>query len=238
MRQFARLASIAVALALISPAIAVGQTGTTTLHVVGHGRAFVTPDVATVSITVTRSAATRQLARERANRVVSRMVSGLVGIGIARKDIQTSAITLNSTTATDRHRRRHTTYHAEIDLTVTVTRIRLLSPLLDVASRTGADSFAGPNFGFSDPSAGLQDASAAAIADARRRADAAAAQLGMHVVAVQSVDLDPQSQPLPGTGVSTGQGQGGSTAPKPVTPVLPGRQEVDAAVDVVYLVSG
>jgi uncharacterized protein YggE len=58
----------------------------------------------------------------------------------------------------------------------------------------------------------------------------------MHVSSVQSVDISPQSAPLPAAGAP-----GSSTAPKapgPVaTPVLPGRQEVDAQADVVFLLS-
>ena len=234
MRQLARLVPIVAALALIAPAPALGAAATT-LHVTGHGRVFVTPDMATVGIVVTRSAATRQVARAHVDRVVARMIAGLVGIGLKRTDIQTTSISLStSSVPVGRHRHR-TIYGAEIDLTVMTTRISLLSPLLDVASGAGADSFSGPSFGFSDPSAGLVDASAAALRDARTRADAAAAQLGMHVGGVQSVDLDPGSAVLQATGVG-GSGTGPPVpAPKPRTPVLPGHQEVDASVDVVYL---
>lgn len=165
-----------------------------TIHVVGHGRVFVTPDVATVTVTVNRSANLSRTARTRVNRVIGRIVGGLVRIGVDRPSIQTSTITLNSST-TGRGHQRHRTFDAEVDLTVTIRRISLLSPLFDVASRAGADSYSGPNFDFSDPSAGLVQASDAALADARRRADAAAAQLGMRVVGVQSVDLDPSSSP-------------------------------------------
>lgn len=234
MRRCARLATLVVGFALALPTSALADPGTTTLHVVGHGRVFVTPDLATVSIIVNRSAATRELARGRTNRIIASMTSGLVRIGVQRQEIQTSAITLSTSTVRRNHVRRKV-YDAEIDLTVTITRISLLSPVFEVASRAGADSYVGPNFGFSNPSAGLIDASAAALSDARRRADAAAAQLGMHVSGVQSVDLDPQSTPLPAAGAP-----GSSSAPtslQSTTPVLPGRAEVDADVEVIYNLS-
>lgn len=142
-------------------------------------------------------------------------------------------ITLNSST-TGRGHQRHRTFDAEVDLTVTIRRISLLSPLFDAASRAGADSYSGPNFDFSDPSAGLVQASDAALADARRRADAAAAQLGMRVVGVQSVDLDPSSSSPQSSAGAPGSGSA-PAARKLTTPTLPGRQEVDADVDVVYL---
>jgi uncharacterized protein YggE len=239
MRHFARLVpmfgAVAVALALPMPAGAATESGTSTLHVIGNGRVFVTPDLATVTITTDRAAATRQVARARVSRVVARMVRGFVGIGIARLDIQTSSITLNSSTVRLGPHRHRIVYDAEIDLNVTITQIKLLSPLFGIATGAGADSFAGPNFGFADPSAGLRDATTAAVSDARSRADAAAAQLGVSVVGVQSIDLDPGSTPLPAA-----RAPGAAKIPAPVsapgaTPVLPGRQEVDVSVDIVFL---
>lgn len=241
MTRLARLAVIMVAIALsplavLAPAAALADTASTTLHVVGNGRVFVTPDRATVTINVNRSAATRQLARRRVNAISARIIGGLVGTGIERPSIQTSSITLNSSQVTIGpvgHRRHRISYNAEIDLTVTTKQIKLLSPLFAIASRDGASSFAGPSFDFSDPSAGLVGATAAALRDARRRADAAAAALGMHVIGVQSVDLDPGS----GSAQSPSAPAAGGSAPRsapPKTPVLTGRQEVDAQVDVVY----
>jgi uncharacterized protein len=210
---------------------AAAAAGSTTLHVVGHGRTFVTPDLATVTITVDRTTASRELARGRTNGATAQIISGLLRIGIARIDIQTSSITLTaSSVSTGRHPHR-TVYTAEIDLTVTTNRISLLSALFNVASRGGASGFSGPNFGFSDPSAGLIDATAAALKDARRRADAAAAAIGMQVIGVQSIDLDPGSTPVPAAGAPSAPTSTGSK-----TPVLPGRLEVDVSVDVVYLI--
>jgi len=79
-------------------------------------------------------------------------------------------------------------------------------------------------------------ATTAALADARTRANAAAAALGYTVTGVQSVDLDPQSAVLPGA-------SDGATAPvatsAPATPtnIHPGAQEVDATVAVVYTIA-
>jgi uncharacterized protein YggE len=233
MTRSARLISIAITLALWMPAAAGAQTGPPTLHVVGHGRAFVQPDLATVSIVVTRSGATRELARGRVDRVANGIIGALVRIGIDRPSIQTSNVMLSSSTIRVGRHRYRTVWDAEIDLIVTTTRIGLLSPLFAVASRGGADSFQGPNFGFSDPSAGLSQATTAAVSDAQRRADAAATGLGMHVVGVQSVDLDPGSGSTPAPPV-VAPPSGGSGRP-PTTPVLPGRQEVDVAVDIVFL---
>jgi uncharacterized protein len=233
MRRLGPVVPIALSLVLAFPALAAGQT---TLHVVGHGRVFVTPDLAAVTITADRTGSTRLLARVRVDRVINRMIRGLVRTGVKRIDIQTTNVTLNSTVVSLKHHRHRTVWDSEIDLNVTTRSTAVLSRLFDVATRAGADTLSGPNFGFSDPSAGLPAATTAAIRDAHHRADAAAAELGMHVVGVQSVDLDPGSSPLPASGAPGSSPQSrapGAALPK--TPVLPGRQEVDVSVDIVYL---
>jgi uncharacterized protein YggE len=225
-------------LAAASPAVAEAQTppssqtGTATLHVVGNGTVFVTPDLATVTISVDRHGSAREPARQRTDRAVSNIISGLLHLGIPRPSIQTSNETLSTSTVRLRHHRHRIVYDVEVDLTVTTTAIKLLSQLFATASHDGATSFAGPNFGFTNPSAGMAQAEAAAVSDAHQRAQAAATALGLQIVGVQSIDLDPGL-----TGVPTTSASGSApSAPKlPSAPVLPGRQEVDASVDIVFL---
>jgi uncharacterized protein YggE len=204
--------------------------------VIGHGRSFVRPDMANVGITVLQEKATRELARGRADLVANRIIAGLQGLGISRPDIQTTSISLSSNKVGRRHH-RHTVWDAEIDLTVNTSEIKLLPGLFAVASRDGAYSFQGPNFGFSNPSAGLPEATTAAINDARSRASAAAAALGEQVIDVQSIDLDPNVGVLqPPQAVSSPGASAGTGKPTTPTPVLPGLQEVDASVDIVYAI--
>jgi uncharacterized protein YggE len=76
-------------------------------------------------------------------------------------------------------------------------------------------------------------ATRAAIADARRRADDAAAALGYQVTGVQSVQLDPQSQVV----VPVAGAPSASAGPSTPTTVHPGVQEVDAQVEIVYTIA-
>ncbi len=238
--RFKLVPSLVVAiLAALSPAVSAAQSpppssqsGTATLHVIGNGTVFVTPDLATVTISVNRQASARPLASQRTDRVVNRIISGLLHLGIPRPAIQTSNETLSTSTVRLRQHRHRIVYAVEVDLTVTTTAIKLLSQLFATASHDGATSFAGPNFGFTNPSTGMAQAEAAAVSDAHQRAQAAATALGLQIVGVQSIDLDPGL-----TGVPTTSASGSApSAPKlPSAPVLPGREEVDASVDIVFL---
>jgi uncharacterized protein YggE len=234
-----RRTALVIAVALAAPAAASADTGTGTgtLHVVGNGRVLVRPDLATVMVTAFKEEATRELARGRADAVANRIIAGLTRLGISRPDIQTSNVSL-SANAIRRHHHRETVWDAEIDLTISTSQINLLPGVFATASRDGADGFEGPNYGFSNPSAGLPQASAAAIADARSRADAAAAALGEQVVGVQSVDLNPNTGVLAPPVALSAPGASSTRPVKraPPTPALPGLQEVDANVDIVFLI--
>ncbi len=226
--------------ALLGAAPAVAQAsdpaGHSTLHVTGHGKVFVRPDRAAVTISVRQTASGASAARNHANKRTAAIIRGIVSLGIPRADVQTSGVGLQRTTVRAGRHRRRIVYVATNDLAVQTRRLDLLSGALDVAVRDGADSFSGIDYSFSDPAAGLIAADRAALLDARRRAGAAAAQLGDQIVGVQSVDLDPSGA---GSGSGTGSAPPAASAPSKggqvPTPIEPGTQEVDADVDVVYV---
>lgn len=122
---------------------------------------------------------------------------------------------------------------------MTTEHINLVGPVVDAATAAGADSIGGPQFSFSNPSAGKAPAARAALVDARGRADDAAAAIGYRITGVRSITIDPQSDgstasPL---AASSAAGVTGSATTRPPTPVSPGRQEVDATVTVVYIMA-
>ncbi len=234
----------ALALGAATPASA--DAAPSTLRAVGNGLTFVTPDAATVNISVARAGASANAARGRENARLQAILAGLRATGVPPADVQTANISLSREglgPARRGHRRRFR-FVASASLTVNTKRVELLSRIFAAASQAGADSFDGPNYTVSDPAAGKLAAEAAAVRDARRRADSAAAAAGVRVTGVQSIDLDPSTNPnsnstspaagAPGSGkqvIRPGVGH----APIP-TPVNPGKQEVDATVDVVFLV--
>lgn len=220
--------------ALVLAAPAVARADAPTLRAVGEGAAFVTPDAASVTISVARSAPSPGAARARDNARLAAILAGLRATGLATADVQTSEISLERrVSAPARGRPRRVSWIASGTLSIDTKRIDLLSRIFAAASRAGADSFDGPNYRLADPAAGKLAAEAAAIADARRRADSAAAAAGVQIIGIQSIDLDPSTPQLPQTDSAAAAPQ--AKAPIP-TPTLPGKQEVDATVDVVFLI--
>jgi uncharacterized protein YggE len=107
---------------------------------------------------------------------------------------------------------------------------------VDALASAGAD-LQGVQFGFADPTAGRREATRAALDDARRRADEAAAHTGQRVTGVQAIDLDPQTEPREGFDEEAALGSGGGGAGTTEVPVLPGEQDVVARVRIVYTIA-
>jgi uncharacterized protein YggE len=238
-----RAVRIAVAVAAVSltfaPAALADASTPSTLSVDGSGSVMMTPDVASLSLTVARSAPTSRAALSAANRRVDAIVGAVRSAGVPASGIQTSSIDVSRGTVRvgpRKHRHFVRRFIATESLSITTTTA-IVGHVIDVAVAAGADSINGPSFSFSDPTAGPVAATDAALTDARRRADAAAAALGYAVTGVQSVDLNPQS----GIVVPVAGSPGASKAPPPGPPtpttIHPGTQQVDATVAVVYTIA-
>jgi hypothetical protein len=236
-----RIAAAAVAMSLLCAPAAFADTTTPTtptLSVDGSGSVMVMPDVASLTVNVTRSAVSSSAALGAANRRVDAIVGAERAVGVPAAGIQTTLVDVSRGTigiGPRKHRHFVRRYIANESISITTTAA-LAGQVIDVAVHAGADSINGPNFSFSDPSAGIVAATNAALADARRRADAAAAALGYVVSGVQSVNLDPQSTILAPGSASAPAPVLKAPAPTPTT-VHPGTQEVDASVIVVFTIA-
>jgi uncharacterized protein YggE len=234
-----RIAAVVAALSLSFASAAVaGTTSPTTLSVDGSGSVMVTPDVASLSVSVARSAARSAVALSAANLRVGAIVAAIRAAGVPKAGIQTNSIDVSRGTVRvgpRKHQHRVRRYTATESLSVTSTTA-IVGRVIDAATRAGADSINGPDFSFSDPSAGAVAATNAALADARRRGNAAAASLGYRVTGVQSVDLNPQSAVVSPVN-STGAAPGATPTPTTPTNIHPGAEEVDATVAIVYTIA-
>jgi uncharacterized protein YggE len=234
----ARIAAGVVLVSLSFAPAALGATATPqTLSVEGQGSVMITPDQASLSVSVTRSAATSAPALSATNRTADAIVDAVRGVGVSASAIQTGSI--DTSCARIRvgpkghtHRIRRCTASESLSITSTAA---IVGQVIDAATRAGASSIDGPDFSFADPSAGEIAAEHAAIIDARNQAAAAAAQLGYTVTGVQSVSLNPQSGGVASSGSASSPGR--NAGPSTPTTVHPGVQEVDATVAVVFTIA-
>jgi uncharacterized protein YggE len=181
---------------------------------------------------VLRRAPTSAAARRSANARIAAILKAVKARGVANADIQTTGLRIGRERVGRRGHRR-VRYAAFQELRIRVRDVKSLGATLDAVADAGADDVSAPDFGFADPSQGRLLATRAALADARKRAEDAAAQTGLRITGVRTVDVDPQTEPLYGGDDSAGSGSSGS-AKSPGTEVQPGTQEFQARVRVIY----
>src|SRR3954466_9093410 len=237
MRRIAPLPLMLLALALPASASAADPVPAT-LTVAGEGPARLAPDLAVVVVDFQRRRKDAVAARNSVSRRSQRLIDSATALGIDRKEIQTAAITLERAVLRPLKKggRQGNRCVAKGTVTLRVLDVDAVGKLLNAATAAGANGIDGPNFDFSDPTAGRSAAEKAAVENARKRAEAAAALVGQRVVGVQSLDLNPNSsQPTPDSEQQVAAGTSAPTKPAPApTPVSAGQEEFSATVTAVF----
>ena len=220
-----------------APAAFAASSTPETLSVEGQGSVMITPDQASLSVSVTRSAPTSASALSAANRTVDAIVHAVRMVGVPASAVQTGSINTNcarTRVGPKGHKHRIQRCTASESLSISSTAA-IVGRVVDAATHARASSIDGPNFSFANPSAGEVAAEHAAITDARNQATAAADQLGYTLTGVQSISLNPQSGGLAASGPASLPVRNG--APSTPTTVHPGVQEVDATVAVMFTIA-
>ena len=193
------------------------------LHVTGSGKVTVKPDQATISFTTTGRAATLTAAQDQASRDMTRVIAAMREGGVGADDLQTSDVSGD--------RARKGGYVARQSLTVTVRDASRAGALVSAGVAAGADSSYGPEFQVGDTHAAYDQALAAAVKQARARADAIAAAAGVHITGIVSIDQNDGYQPQ----VYAADSLAAVKQPGPVAvPTQQGTREVTASVAVVF----
>jgi uncharacterized protein YggE len=223
-------------LAAAGPAAADTSSPASTLTVDGQGSVMLAPDRASLTVGVVARARSAVAARGKANRRTRAVLGAIARAGVRRDAVQTSGLGLGrERVGSPGHER--TVYVGSSSLTVTLQDVRRVGPVIDAATRAGAESIDGPEFFFGDPSAAGRRAARAALADARARADDAAAAVGYRVTGVQSIVIDSHAAPPPAVGTPPAGAERRHRRRSGRTPVRPGREPIDATVRVVFTIA-
>lgn len=174
--------------ALLATAAAAEDRATITMT--GEGRAPAAPDMATISLGVVSEAKTARAAMDAASTSVAALLASLASAGIEERDVQTSSLQLNPVWnhhSTSGAAPEITGFSASNTVTVRVRALDALGGILDGVLDAGANSFNGLQFGLQDPVPVTDAARAAAVADARRKAELVAAAAGVALGPILSI---------------------------------------------------
>ena len=204
--------------------------------VTGEAQIRVAPDEATVRLGITRQSATAQAAQDQANTVANEILAAVTKLGIAATDIQTSRLTLSPVYAPRSPEAsqapRIVAYQASNIVSVRVTDLSKVGPVIDTGLKSGANEVQGVQFGLRDDTAARQQALKQAVSEARKKAEtiAAAANVTLGI----PLEITEQGISLMKGEFNTGVMMARATADMVPTPVSPGQLEIHANVSIRY----
>ena len=204
-----RVTTVVAALALIvgivvgpiiadNHASAADATGTPEhlIAVSGSGVVSVSPDTADVYLGVSVTRTTAKDARSAAATQMTAVVAAIKKLGIADKDIVTSGVNLNPVYDYNNGTARLTGYQFSNNVKVTVRDLNKVAGLIDDSVAAGATTVNGVSFRLDDPKPVEAQARAAAMTDARTKADALAKAAGVQIKGVASISETSVSSPV------------------------------------------
>jgi uncharacterized protein YggE len=191
-----------------------------TVTVSGSGSVAAVPTRAAFSFGVVAQGRTASLALAANAGEMRKVVAALRAAGVARKDIQTAAVSLSPRYSRDGE--EILGYTASNTVSATVRGVERAGSVIDAAVQAGANQVLGPLFTRADEAALYRRALRAAVADARAKAQALAAAAGLRLGPVRS--LVEGSGPIP---VSDRPAKAAEA-----TPIEPGTQTIQATVTV------
>lgn len=217
---------------LVSRGAVAAGSGDAEITASGSGSMWLAPDLATVSAGIDTNAPTAGQALARNNQTYDRIVAALRGLGIARDDVALLSYNVSynpppqiAPPVASGERYGYTVSRAFM---VKVRDIGKAGTVTDACVSAGAGAIDGVAFSLGNPEAGRAQAIAAAVADARKNAEALAKAASLHIVGIKSIELRNASSYAPGPQMLT---RGAAKA----TAFDQGNVAVEATVTVVFI---
>jgi uncharacterized protein len=171
-----------------------------TIRVTGEGKASSAPDMAVIHTGVVTQAPTAAEAVAANNEQMQKIMATLKELKIADKDIQTSNFNVQPVYEQNREQRvapRIAAYQVSNQVQVKVRKLTDLGRALDALVSSGSNQLNGVSFQLADPKPVLDQARAAAVADAQERAALYAKAAGVRVGEVLTISEESESSPQP-----------------------------------------
>jgi uncharacterized protein len=219
-------------------AAAVAQSNSATLDqgiiVSGVGTVMSKPDTAVLSLGVSTLASTAVQSRDQAASAINKLLDSLKANGVAEKDIATTQFSLSPEYDYSGSTPRLTGYRVTNSVSAKVRSVDNAAATLDAAVNAAGNDLqiGGITFTVDDPSALASQARAAAMNDARSKAQQLASEGG--VTLGKPTSITEVSSPAP-TPVTLDARQG-AVAGAASSVVEPGQQEITVSVQVAYAV--
>ena len=214
----------------------VGTTGSnqpTGISVTGEGKATGKPDVAIITLGVSRLESTVDAARNGAAASLDAMINSMTGNGVSKDDIKTQQFYISPEYDFSSGKQTLKGFRVTNVVTAKVRDINTTSKVVDDAITAGGNDTQVQNIAFTidNPDDLKKQAREAAIADAKAKAQTLASATGVSVGEPISISETAATQPIAYDRAAAGAAVPGATPP---TPIEPGTQEVTVDVSVTW----
>ena len=204
-----------------------------TLSVDGDGKVTLVPDMATISIGVHSENKNATEAVASNNSKSQAVVTALKSFGIADKDIRTRNFSIFPRQEWSKDGERlGITYVVDNTVVVTVRDLDKIGKILDEAIKAGANNIGGISFDVTDRESAYQKALAAAVENARARAEAIAKAAGVSIDKVQSIDSYVNASPVP---VMRSYAKDMEASAANEVPISAGSMDITVTVHIVFI---
>lgn len=209
------------------------EKATPTISVVGEGIATARPDMAVVSVGIVSQAARARDALAQNSKSMTEVIAAAKGAEIEARDIETSQISLRPQYSYpgqgSREAPKLVAYEASNTVSIRVRSFDKLGGLLDDLVTSGANQLRGVELTLAEPGPLRDQARAAAMKDALRKAEILADAAGVRIVRLFSAAEDIAEGPRP-----MSLRMSAEAAARPPVPIEAGEQEIRGRVTAVF----
>ncbi len=211
------------------------------ITVSGSGEVRAAPDLAIVQLGVVAQADTARQAQQDASKIARGILDGVMALGVAKKEIQTSQLVLTPVYDQPSPQRQSSQpphvvgYRASNVVSVRLSDLNKVGPVIDAATEAGANRVQGVDFRLENDQAARQEALKQAVEKAQGKARTIAAALGVELGPVQDAREGGVTIHTPQLGAPRMLAM---EARAPETPVEAGEVTVSAQVTLRYRIGG
>lgn len=165
------------------------EINTSEINITGQASRSVAPNYAILTLGITSQNTNINAAKSNNDRIMSNLISQLANLGVAKKDIYTSSISINPTRDYQDGKRINTGYNVSNHVTVKINNLDNVGKVVDAAVSAGANDINNLSFQ-NDVSQQLSDSlTTEAIQNGRHKAEVIATALGRTLGPVKTVSI-------------------------------------------------
>ena len=166
-----------------------GTFDTSEINITGQASRSVAPNYSILTLGITSQNTNINAAKSNNDRIMSNLISQLANLGVAKKDIYTSSISINPTSDYQDGKRINTGYNVSNHVTVKINNLDNVGKVVDAAVSAGANDINNLSFQ-NDVSQQLSDSlTTVAIQNGRHKAEVIAEALGRTLGPVKTVSI-------------------------------------------------